>query len=289
MNVDLILALESVGYTRREASFLSLVAIHSGYFLRRHFDSFIDRQRGGIVSRFLEKARLNGHIQLLDAIHGRQVYHLFYKPIYRLLGNPESQNRRVKGDADVRIRLMKLDYVLENGPDHFLGTDQQKIEFFSQARNIDPGTFTTANGALCQELQSMPVSLVDRLSPSSTLVRLAFIDEALLTTAKFCRILSGVAPLLASLGHFELVYIATSEHNFEEAATIFWRQFPRIPRFAQLPLVGDWRKISRSQVSLPSSVRPQFVTLLLKFHYPSLQRHERGVRSSVRPEESETL
>ena len=289
MNVDLVLALESVGYTRREASFLSLVAIHSGYFLRRQFDSFIDRKRGGIVLRFLEKARLNGHIQLLDSTHGRQVYHLFHKPIYRLLGNPDSQNRRLKGDADVRIRLMKLDYVLENRADHFLGTDQQKIEFFSQARNVDPGTFTTSNAALYQELQSMPVSLVDRLSPSSTLVRLAFIDEALLTTAKFSRVLSALAPLLARLGHFELVYVATSEHNFEEAATIFWRQFPRTTRLAQLPLVGDWKRVLHDPAPLPSSVSPQFTTLLLQFHYPSLQRHERGVRSEVHSDRLESV
>jgi hypothetical protein len=274
MNIDPIVALESLDYTRREASFLYLVAVHSGYFLRRQFDYFIDRHRGGTVSRFLEKARLNGHVQYLDSRHGRQVYHLFYKPIYRLAGNPDSQNRRVKGDADVRARLMKLDYVLENNEDHYLGNDEEKIDFFSQACNIDPRIFTTGNRALRQEVQSMPVSLVDRMSPSSTLVRFAFIDEELLTTAKFRRVLSGIAPLLAALEHFELVYVATSEHNFEDAATIFWRQFPRTPPIVQQPLATDWRKISREAAPVPLTLRPQFVTLLLGFHYPSLQRND---------------
>ena len=45
MTVDPISALESLGYTEREAAFLYLVAAHSGYFLRRQFDYFIDRQQ----------------------------------------------------------------------------------------------------------------------------------------------------------------------------------------------------------------------------------------------------
>src|SRR5258708_6514436 len=158
MTTDPIVALESLGYTQREASFLYLVAVHSGYFLRRQFDYFIDRNRGGIVSRFLEKARLNGHVQFLDSRHGRQVYHLFYKPIYRLAGNPNSQNRRVKGDADVRARLMKLDYVLENDQEHYLASDEEKLRFFAEVRGIDPRRFTTPNDALRPELHSMPIS-----------------------------------------------------------------------------------------------------------------------------------
>jgi hypothetical protein len=34
------------------------------------------------------------------------VYHVSARPIYRLLGDPESQNRRSKGDAQVRARLI---------------------------------------------------------------------------------------------------------------------------------------------------------------------------------------
>jgi hypothetical protein len=274
MSLDPIVALESIGYTRREASFLYLVAVHSGYFLRRQFDYFTDRQRGGLVLRFLEKARVNGHIQFFDARHGRQVYHLFHKPIYRLLGNPESQNRRVKADTDVRARLMKLDYVLENSTEHFLASDEEKIEFFSRIRNIDAMIFTASDGALRQELQSMPVSLVDRTAPSSTLVRFAFIDEALLTTAKFRRVLSSLTPLLSRLGSFELVYVSTSEHNFEEAATIFWHQFPRTTQPEQPALNRDWREGQSNPVPRASALRPQFVTVLLGFHYPSLQKNE---------------
>ena len=93
MNVDPILALESLGYTEREAAFLYLVAVHSGHFLRRQFDYFTDRNKGALVMRFLEKARVAGHIEFLDYQQGWHVYHLFSRVIYRLLGDAESQHR----------------------------------------------------------------------------------------------------------------------------------------------------------------------------------------------------
>lgn len=221
MTIDPVNALESLGYTHREASFLYLVAVHSGYFLRRQFDYFVDRNRGGLVSRFLEKTRINGHVQLLDSAHGRQVYHLMYKPIYRLLGNPDSQNRRVKGDADVRARLMKLDYVLENDGEHHFANDEEKIQFFSETRGIDARTFTAADGVLLPEFRSMSISLADRTQSAHSLVRFAFIDEGLLTTAKFQRMLKAVTELLWAIAAFEFIYVAISEHNFREASAIF--------------------------------------------------------------------
>ena len=184
MSLDPVVALESLGYTTREASFLYLVAVHSGYFLRRQFDYFIDRNRGGIVSRFLEKTRIRGHVQFLDSTHGRQVYHLFYKPIYRLAGTPNSQNRRVKADADVRARLMKLDYVLENDKEHYLASDEEKRQFFSEARGIDSRIFTNTGDAILPPVRSMPISVVEPTHPATSLVRFAFIDEGLLTIAK---------------------------------------------------------------------------------------------------------
>ena len=181
MTVDPIVAIESLGYTGREAAFIYLVAVHSGYFLRRQFDYFIDRNKGSIAMRFLEKARIAGHIQLLDTAHRRQVYHLFYKPIYRLIGAPDSQNRRVKGDAEVRARLMKLDYVFENDRERYLESDAEKLEYFARTRGIDPEIFTKGDGGFLPEIQSTLISLVDRTKPATSLVRFIFVDEGLLT------------------------------------------------------------------------------------------------------------
>jgi hypothetical protein len=82
--------------------------------MRRQFDYFVDRSKGSIVMRFLDKALRAGHIEILDYKQGWLVYHLNSRMIYRLMGQPESQRRRRKGDAQVRMNLMALDYVLEN-------------------------------------------------------------------------------------------------------------------------------------------------------------------------------
>ena len=89
MTVDLdSSALESLGYTEREAAFLYLVAAHSGYFLRRQFDYFIDRQQRFHRRRaFLKRRVPPGMSKFSTTGRVRHVYHLFSKPIYRLLGN----------------------------------------------------------------------------------------------------------------------------------------------------------------------------------------------------------
>ena len=113
MNRDPIPFIEELGYTPREATFLYAVGMHSGYFLRRQFDGYIGRVKGAISQRFLNKAERQGHIRALDYGQNRKVFHLYWKPIYRLLGDEDSQHRRVKGDLQVKIRLMILDYVLD--------------------------------------------------------------------------------------------------------------------------------------------------------------------------------
>ena len=275
MTVDPIVALESLGYTEREAAFLYLVAIHSGYFLRRQFDYFIDRNRGGTVMRFLEKARIQGYVQFFDCAHGRQVYHLFHKSIYRMLGVPDSQNRRVKGDGDVRARLMKLDYVLENGSERFLESDEEKWRFFSSIRGIDPRAFSSAGEGLWPALRFLLISLADRMHTAYSLVRFVFVDEGLLTTTKFERVLTTLGPLVRSVGYFELVYVALSENNFQEAAAIFRKQFSGDAKMRQATLNPNWqRNVAQAQPSSTEPLRPQFTTVLYRFHYPSLRRNE---------------
>lgn len=273
---DLILVLESLGYTSREASFLYLVAVHSGYFLRRQFDYFIDRQKGAISQNLIEKARIAGHIAVLDYSQGRHVYHLFFRPIYRLLGKPDSQNRRRKGDASVRARLIALDYVLENLNEHYLESDEQKTRYFSDVRHISPEVFFDSHNKLLSPLAAASISIVDRTQPATALIRFAFIDEGLLTTTKFARFLRTVQPLLTLLSNSEVIYVATARCNFAEAQYVFEHCFPLPMSSHQQTLGPDWRAdsdipgISRATPQF----RPTFTTLLVHYSYPPMQRKE---------------
>ena len=271
MTSDPIFALQSLGYTDREAAFLYLVAVHSGYFLRRQFDYFADRNKGSIVMRFLEKARAAGHVESLDYKQGWHVYHLCSRSIYRLLGDPESQLRRRKGDAQVRARLMALDYVLENEADHFLESDAARARFFAEDRRIALELFTDGDARLHPLLESFPISLTDRSQPARSPMRFAFIEEGLLTVEKFLRFLSAADPLLRAVGSFEVVYVAVSAFHFEAAQAAFWDRFTKV----SLPSPRLFDDDVRSVAAQPRvTLQPRLTTLLLGYSYPILQRSE---------------
>ncbi len=279
MTTDPIPALESLGYTDREAAFLYMVAAHSGYFLRRQFDYFTDRNKGSIVMRFLEKARAAGHIESLDYKQGWHVYHISSRTIYRLLGDPESQRRRRKGDAQVRAWLMALDYVLENEGDRYLGSAAERLRFFADVRDISPELFTSDDGELHPLLASFPISLADRTQPARSSVRFAFIDEGLATTEKFLRFLAAADPLLRALSNFEVIYVSVSDSHFEDAKADFWKRFSPDPRRGPRLFDDDLRLVAAQPRVI---LQPRFTTLLLGYSYPILQRSEAKGSARVR-------
>lgn len=270
MNVDPVLALESLGYTQREAAFLYLVAVHSGYFLRRQFDYFIDRQKGAIAQHFLEKARVAGHIEIIDYGQSRHLYHLYAKPIYRLLDNAESQNRRRKGDGLIRARLITLDHVLENDGERYLESDAEKVQFFTESRGIPQAIFTDKNGKLQPLLASSAISLSNPKQPSICLTQFLFADEALLTTEKFIRFLSVTEPLLRAIGNFEVIYASNSPHNFVAAEREFRNRFATRSA-AQAILGSNWREPAPMQ---HPPVKAEFTTVLFRYSYPNIRRNE---------------
>ncbi|MGC2160705.1 MAG: hypothetical protein WA634_02240 [Silvibacterium sp.] len=271
MTADPIAGLESLGYTQREAAFLYFVAVHSGYFVRRQFDYFTDRNKGALVMRFLEKARRAKHIESLDYRQGWQVYHLYSRTIYRLFGNPESQLRRRKGDGQVRTHLMALDYVLENDGHHYLESYEERLRFFSDDRSISPQLFTDDDGRLLPQLAAFPISITDRSRAAHSPVRFAFIDEGLATVEKFIRFLAVADSLLRAVGNFEVVYIAASDFNFADARDTFWGRFsgalPRSPRLFD----DDARPVAAQP---RTQLQPRLTTLLLEYSYPRIQRSE---------------
>ena len=271
MSADPILALTSLGYTEREAAFLYLAAVHSGYFVRRQFDYFTDRNKGALVMRLLTKARDAGHLEVLDYRQGWHVYHVSARAIYRLLGDPESQNRRRKGDAQIRAHIIALDYVLENDSDHYLQSEAERVRFFMEDRRIVPETFMGIEGKLHSLLGSFPISLADRKRPAQSSVRFAFIDEGHSTIEKFLRFLSVADPLLRAVANFELVYVSVSAFNFSAAKHAFWSRFSSASPSGLRLFDEDTRSVApQHRVRLQA----RFTTLLLEHSYPKIQRSE---------------
>jgi len=229
INPDPIPFLESLGYTRREAAFLYAVGMHSGYFLRRQFDAFIGRVKGAISQHFLGKALRRGHIRALDFGQNRKVFHLHWKPIYRLLGDEDSQHRRVKGDLQIKARLMTLDYVLRDSQEHFLETEQAKVEFFTRNCGLSADLLPSGGNGNRYFPDQFPISTLRPPGQDLLQIRFAFIDEGLVSLRKFQRFVHQHEKLFRALGGFTVVYVSDCARHFRAAARWLGQSFPEPP------------------------------------------------------------
>ena len=222
LNYDPIASLESIGYAAREASFLYLVAVHSGYFLRRQYYRFAGREGGTLVTQLLKKATQRQHIHVIECGHGWHIYHLTSKPVYEALGRRDSQNRRIKGDAYIKSRLMVLDFILANLGTNLLEDAASKGDFFTTqcgvSRELLPHTYVERP---LYFPDGFPVLVTNAGIPQFT-----FFDEGQVTTTRFERFLKQYQPLFEALGEFELIYVADAESSSARARVTFNRFLP---------------------------------------------------------------
>ena len=134
-------AIHAIGYSNSEGRFLRLVALHSGYFLRRQVLLALGCRPGKRSQEFIEELIRRRHASREVYRKDRHIFRLQSKIIYDALGQEDNRNRREHQPSTVRLRLMALDYVLEH-PDHqYLVTPNEKLSYFFEERKIDPGAF----------------------------------------------------------------------------------------------------------------------------------------------------
>src|SRR5579862_6359980 len=207
-------SLVRAGYTDREATFIYMAAVHSGYFLRRQFIASVQRERGGVATSFLRKAAELGHVTALPCAEGRYIYHLHSKQVYRIIGRNDSQNRRLKSTPEIRRRLIALDYVLFHlGQESFIESDEARQQLFSSL-NVRP----EALHRTAAFLPSVPTSFLQSEPPT---VRFAFVDEAQRSTSRFAHFLEAYGGLIRSLERAVVAYVSTSPMNFTAARRFF--------------------------------------------------------------------
>ncbi len=236
---DPIAELQKLGYTEREGSFLYLVGIHSGYFLRRQFLTFIKREDGAMVQRFLEKSKEREHVHPIEYAAGRHIYHLKSKLIYRILGQEDSQNRRAKGDRQIKARLMQVDYLLDHFGEKFLETAQQKLAFFHEKLGIALDALPQTRSGNIETPgyfpDRIPVAVQQGPAQSAPRVTLVFIDDGMRSISAFIRWLEQYASLLGALHRVEIIYVADTSRNFDAAEREFLRRFPPSTATKELP------------------------------------------------------
>jgi hypothetical protein len=218
MDHDPIASLESIGYLEREAAFLYLVAIHSGYFVSRQYNQFVQRAPS-VSTKFIEKAVSLRHLSVIECGWRRRIYHLRSRSVYQALLDRDSSNRKIYGDASIKCRLIVLDFLLLNVGAHVLEDEARKVDFFRTQCGI--------------RAELLPRQYIRRwtyfrdrfpiLVSNSGTPRFCFVDEGQLTSTRFKLYLKQYQPLFEALGEFELIYVSDTASNFARAKAIFHR------------------------------------------------------------------
>src|SRR5437867_6186053 len=141
--LERIEALQDFGYNLDEARFLCTAALHSGYFLRRQFLSFINGTKGWKDVALLNRLKAHRHCRVTFFRHSRMVYHLSAKPLYDALGEKDNRNRREHQPSTIKNKIMGLDFVLEHSTYQYLAVEHDKLDYFVRALNIPPEDLPT--------------------------------------------------------------------------------------------------------------------------------------------------
>lgn len=239
MRYDPIPDIAKLGYTWREAAFLHLVGTTSGFFLYRQYCEFIDRKLGALAQQLAEKGVASGHIEVLPYGQRRHVYHLKSRTIYGVLGNADSYYHRQKGDAEIKTRLMVLDYLLANRKQTFLALEEEKVGFFLDNFQVPKSVLpcrlmVTSDGAAPVATryfpERFPIYMAEPPNCKSAQVHFTYFDYGALSIKRFVRFLETHKPLLERMGTFGIVYVADSTRNLDDAKRAFSRFFPKTSR-----------------------------------------------------------
>jgi hypothetical protein len=221
--------LETFGYSTDEARFLALVALHSGYFVRRQFDAAIDVNRGKRTLAFTDKLLDRSHARRYVFEHNRQVFQLHYKPFYEAVGDANSRNRREHQPQTIKARLMALDFVQAHAGNCFLTNEQQKVSLLT-SRGV-PVEILPAKAYGSPDRAVSVRRFVDRFpmfvkpAENASASRLAFtyIDSGFETSSAFVTYLRHYTLLFRAIGEFDLIYVGTHRSRYGEAESTFAR------------------------------------------------------------------
>lgn len=220
-----VVAVQQFGYTAREATFITLAALHSGSFLRRQYCA----ARGKSAATLIRKVMGYEHARTTVYARNTHLYHLFAKPLYTAIGQTDNRHRRERDSFYLRAKVMGLDYVLMNQEYRYLPTEQEKLAYFCDEigvgrAHLPTKTYTGKGQSRTQRyfVDKYPV----RIDPTTGKVAFCYIDDSVFTPPGFPTWLAQYSPLIHALGEAEVVYVSAAESGFAAGRTAFAKQFP---------------------------------------------------------------
>jgi hypothetical protein len=233
--------LSTDGDSECEAAFLSLAALHSGYFLRRQFAGFLGAKDGGKVSHLVERALANTHVKTSTWRQNTQLYHLCARPFYEALGQGENRHRRARSLFAIKNKIMGFDFVLAHRRHQYLATEQEKLHYFTESLKLDAAVLPAKLYRAAKSSLTTTRYFVEKypifISGVPPVVTFCFVDEGALSISAFETFLEQYGRLFGALPEFDVAYVADTRRWFETAAHKFERFVGRAQGGAPDPLI----------------------------------------------------
>lgn len=226
-------ALKQFGYTEREAEFLYIVAVHSGFFLQRQFTQFVDVAGRGPATYFIKKANQKQHVKEHLPERGTQkIYHLFSRSVYAAIGKENSRHRRPGryGLLDkAAVRLLGFDFVLANPDRQYLEEEADKVDYLTVERRISKDVlpakvFRGDKGSETRRyfFENFPMFLSQ--DGDSTIVTFTYIEDDIRSLQTFTSFVQRYRPVFEALGDgFKFIFVSNSTQSFQFARDLFAR------------------------------------------------------------------
>ena len=132
-------AVARLGFTERQARFLTTVMRHGGVCVPRQYARFAGTAYGRKVNLFFDALVRRGHAITCDCVHNRaKLYHIRNRTLYRAIGEADSRYRRPMAAGVVSERLMRLDAVIGHPEVRWLANDNERLAFLSAAAPAFP-------------------------------------------------------------------------------------------------------------------------------------------------------
>jgi hypothetical protein len=235
-------ALGEFGYSPRDATFLCLAALHSGFFLRRQYRLSAGINPGRADDNFINKLYYHGHVRVLAGKANLRIHHLSCHPFYRTIGEGDNRHRRMRPMCAIKVKLMALDYVLAHPEESFLATEEEKVEYFTRKLGIDAACLPTKIYHAKTEKTStrrffvdkFPIALPPEAGVFPAVVSFCYIDGGEIATPAFETWLRQYSRLFAALKRFRVIFVATSSSRFRQAEQEY-RRFVDHPHQLKIP------------------------------------------------------
>ncbi len=221
-------AFQTFGYTEREARFLRIVAVHSGYFTQRQYTEFGPRKAGCIASGFTNKLVARGHATEHKYQNNARVLHFTHKAMYCAIGKENIRNRRKHTFEFMKGRLAILDFVLRHLQHDYLEGEVEKVQYFEERFHIRPQdmpgrTYRGANrvpDTIRYFVDKFPLFL-DSTVLGDPLLTLTFIDPGFGNLEAFKTHLTAYAMFLSRIPRFAFLFASPHTKLFSAAEKLF--------------------------------------------------------------------